>query len=315
MSMTPFHLAGDSTRTATAFRVVRAGLIAGLLAVAAATAAWAAPIAVANPSFEALPPGGLDNACGGGCSFSQDTIPGWINTPFSGLGLNSGQFRPGTDIGNTTYFNTLSDGPTSAYTSNGCIVQTVSSLVQAGTTYTLLVDVGWRNDAGPTAFPRLLVNGFYYDPTGAPVQGGWATYTTTYVARPEDVGQPITICLGSVSFQGNFDNVRLSDSTTPLDAPSGPRRNLELAAWPSLLSARTRLRFALPHAVSGSLRAYDASGRLVRTLALGERWAAGSHEVIWDGGDDSGRRADPGVYFIRLDAGERQGSVRVFLVR
>lgn len=176
------------------------------------TPAGAGAIPVNNPSFETLPPGGLSSGCGFGCSYVQDFIPGWINNP-GGWDLSSGQFRPGPDAGNTTYFDTLSDGPTSAYCNNGSIQQITGITVQAGLTYTLTVDVGWRKDAGPTGFPRLLVNGVYYDPApGTAVFGGWAPFTTTYVARPQDVGASITIVLSSVSFQGNFDNVRFSDS-------------------------------------------------------------------------------------------------------
>jgi hypothetical protein len=192
---------------------VRLGMLAllGLLALPA----QAAPIPINNPSFEILPSGGLTNGCGAGCSYAEDFIPGWINIPFLGLGLSSGQWRPGTDIGNTTYFDALSDGPTSAYCSNGSIEQTVTVTVQAGLTYTLTADVGWRKDAGPTGLPRIEVNGVFYNAVAAPaVFGGWVPFTATYVARSEDIGSPITIHLSSVSFQGNFDNVRFSDSTS-----------------------------------------------------------------------------------------------------
>ena len=191
-----------------------ARLSVALLAAACgiAPAAWAAPIAVDNPSFETLPAAGLPHPCGTGCSFSVDFIPGWVNTPFLGLGLSSGQFQPGTHAGNTTFFNALSDGITSAYTTTSGISQTVDVTVEEGIIYTLLVDVGWRNDAGPFGNPRLLVNNIFYDGVGTPVRGDWAEYTTTYVGLPQDVGMPITIFLDSVTFQGNFDNVRFSTS-------------------------------------------------------------------------------------------------------
>ena len=113
-----------------------AGLMLGI-----ASAAWAAPITVNNPSFEILPAGGLPFGCGTGCSFSGGSIPGWST---SGTGL--GQFQPGVHLGNLTLFNSLSDGPTSAYSNSGPISQTVGATVQAGVIYTLLVDIGDRND-------------------------------------------------------------------------------------------------------------------------------------------------------------------------
>src|SRR5437899_5829590 len=75
----------------------------------AAVPGVAAPLFVSNYSFETLPAAGLTlGGCGTGCSYSQDAIPGWTMV---GAG---GQFQPGNP-GNTNYFNTLSDGPTSAY--------------------------------------------------------------------------------------------------------------------------------------------------------------------------------------------------------
>lgn len=288
--------------------------VAGLCLLAAS--AWAAPIPVNNPSFEVLSAGGLPNGCGAGCSYNEDFIPGWINTPSSGLGLYSGQFRPGTDAGNPTYFTALSDGPTSGYTSNGCIEQTVGATVQAGVTYTLRVDVGWRNDANPTGLPRLRVNNVYYDGAGSPVHGGWATYTTTYVAQAADVGLPIAICLNSVSHQGNFDNVRFEDSTTPSGvAPGTPTPVLQLQARPNPFGAATQIRFSLPRPVTPVLRVFDVSGRPVRTLLAGVPLEAGAHDATWDGMDDAGARLGSGLYFLRIEAGERSRVERVLLVR
>lgn len=181
--------------------------------------ARAALITVVNPSFEILPVTGLPNSCGTGCSYSEELIPGWKNIPFLGLGLSSGQFRPGTDVGNTTYFDSLSDGITSVYTSIPGIVQTEGAVVQQGVIYTLLVDVGYRKDASPGGVPRLKVNDVFYDGIGTPVVGGWAPFTATYVGLAADVGQPITIFLDSASFQGNFDNVRLHATPSAVPLP------------------------------------------------------------------------------------------------
>ncbi len=46
-------------------------------------------------------------------------------------------------------------------------------------------------------------------------------------------------------------------------------------------------------------RIYDLAGREVRRLA-DRAFAAGPHELRWDGADDQGRRLARGVYFVRL---------------
>lgn len=291
-------------------------LVPGALVCLLAAPAWSAPIVVDNPSFESLPAGGLPNPCGAGCSYSVDFIPGWTNTPNLGLGLTSGQFRPGTDAGNTAYFDSLSDGLTSAYTSTSCIAQTVGVTVQEGVTYTLLVDVGWRNDASPTGLPRLSVNGTFYDGIGTPVLGGWATFTTTYVGLAQDAGLPITICLESVSNQGNFDNVRLSDSREPSGVDNaGPPPRLLLEARPNPFETATRVRFSLGHGSPVVLHVFDVSGRCVRTLLDAAILEAGAHEATWDGRDAAGTWMSSGLYFLRIGTNEGARVERVVLVR
>jgi hypothetical protein len=60
---------------------------------------------------------------------------------------------------------------------------------------------------------------------------------------------------------------------------------------------------------------FDASGRLVRSLASGV-FPAGIRSVTWDGRDDRGESASAGVYFVRLAwGGQSRESARVMLLR
>jgi hypothetical protein len=174
--------------------------------------AVANPIFVNNFSFENLPVGGLPNACGAGCSYSFSTpIPGWTN------GAGSGQFQPGA----SGVFNSIPDGTTIAFSNGGTITQTVAPTVQLGVTYTLMVDLGKRSDLPFLSAAALLINGNTYAATGVvPTSGNWSTFTATYTGLAADVGQAITIELIANGAQGNFDNVRLSDSlVTPTPEP------------------------------------------------------------------------------------------------
>src|SRR5207302_2023670 len=86
--------------------------------------AGAVVIMVNNASFETLPSVGLPNACGSSCFYSDDLIPGWTS------GVNTGQFQPGTQDGNSLFFNTLSQDGTinSAYANSGTMIsQTVAT--------------------------------------------------------------------------------------------------------------------------------------------------------------------------------------------
>jgi hypothetical protein len=83
---------------------------------------------------------------------------------------------------------------------------------------------------------------------------------------------------------------------------------------PNPFSARTTIRFDLAQREPVTLRVYDVTGRVVRTLAGGE-FAAGSHAVDWDGRDESGSPVQAGLYFCRLDAGAAHGTRRMVLAR
>jgi flagellar hook assembly protein FlgD len=59
---------------------------------------------------------------------------------------------------------------------------------------------------------------------------------------------------------------------------------------------------------------YDVLGRRVQVL-VDERKEAGRHTVQWNGQDASGRPLASGLYFVRLQAGDRQLTQRLTLVR
>ncbi len=70
---------------------------------------------------------------------------------------------------------------------------------------------------------------------------------------------------------------------------------------PSPFTESTTFSFEIPHGVDRTtLKVYDASGRLVRTL-IDDPIAGGCHDVIWNGRNDRGGEVAAGVYFVRFD--------------
>lgn len=104
------------------------------------------------------------------------------------------------------------------------IYQVLAEPVMPGRTYTLRVDIGDRMASGQTGAPgnpgfrlgigtepgeRLLEPASTDFP--AQIDGGWVTWSATYVTGPEvNGGEPLRIELTSGSRVGWFDNVRLS---------------------------------------------------------------------------------------------------------
>jgi hypothetical protein len=96
--------------------------------------------------------------------------------------------------------------------------------------------------------------------------------------------------------------------TPPAAVAPAPGGTPALRAFGNPARGGAALAFA-PRPFARTLRVFDASGRERRALAL----PAGASSARWDGRDDAGAPAPPGVYFARL-AGER-GAVRLALLR
>jgi flagellar hook assembly protein FlgD len=60
---------------------------------------------------------------------------------------------------------------------------------------------------------------------------------------------------------------------------------------------------------------FDTTGRMVRRL-IDENLSSGPHSTTWDGRNDAGRLAAPGVYFYHLATeGGFSGSQKVVVLR
>jgi len=72
--------------------------------------------------------------------------------------------------------------------------------------------------------------------------------------------------------------------------------------------------FTLPDRAPVMVRVHDVGGRAVATVAAG--WfAAGPHEIRWDGRAADGASAPPGVYVIELRAGSGRAARKLAVVR
>jgi hypothetical protein len=65
----------------------------------------------------------------------------------------------------------------------------------------------------------------------------------------------------------------------------------------------TQILYQISEPVHISLRIYDVSGKLVKTLVNGIE-KPGIKSLIWNGKDERGNEVSTGIYFIRMKAGE-----------
>jgi hypothetical protein len=87
-----------------------------------------------------------------------------------------------------------------------------------------------------------------------------------------------------------------------------------LPAWPNPFNPVTTIGFELDMTGPASLRIYDASGRLIKTLANGI-FATGLHEKVWNGTGDAGQSVSSGVYFARFESGQFRQTQKIILLR
>jgi len=119
----------------------------------------------------------------------------------------------------------------------------------------------------------------------------------------EDGRTDIVASGSSLYGAAGFAQVLLYEGATLTAVESSPPvdRNALAQNRPNPFNPRTEISFELARGGPATLRVYDASGRLVRTLVEGPL-AAGRHRAAWDGLDALGRKATSGVYFYRLSA-------------
>jgi subtilisin family serine protease len=83
---------------------------------------------------------------------------------------------------------------------------------------------------------------------------------------------------------------------------------------PNPFRTSVEISYSLSASAEIDLSVYDASGRLVKSLASGLA-EPGLYSTRWDGLNDSGDRLPAGVYFSRLESGDRAVTRKVTLIR
>jgi hypothetical protein len=181
--------------------------------------------------------------------------------------------------------------------------------VTAGATANLLIQI----HGGPTRW--FTGNDVLAARVTFVVQAAWCE-TSAIVFDPTCIHTHVatfqldTICSPALALQGaTVQTGCVSDAPAP-----APARFELLPNSPNPFNPSTRVAFTLAATESVRLAVHRADGRLVRVLLDAPR-SQGTHTVLWDGRDASGRRAPSGVYVCRLQVGGEAMSRRMHLVK
>lgn len=95
--------------------------------------------------------------------------------------------------------------------------------------------------------------------------------------------------------------------------PQGHPQSFTVAARPVPSRAEVTITLAIPNAGHTKVEVFDTAGRRVATLWDGSA-DVGERAFVWTGRDATGRRAAPGIYFVRATLGDQVASKRVVLL-
>jgi len=83
---------------------------------------------------------------------------------------------------------------------------------------------------------------------------------------------------------------------------------------PNPFNPITTIAYHVPYESDVSIRVYDVTGRVVRTLVDGAI-EPGRHAAVWDGRSEQGENCGSGVYFCVMESAEYRGSRKMMLLK
>lgn len=78
----------------------------------------------------------------------------------------------------------------------------------------------------------------------------------------------------------------------------------------SVSSPSTKIKFQLPESAGVTIFIYNIKGELVRHLLINEPLKAGYYTIIWDGTNDAKKTLGSGMYFYRIQAGDKFDEIK-----
>ncbi len=84
--------------------------------------------------------------------------------------------------------------------------------------------------------------------------------------------------------------------------------------YPNPFNPSTRISFSLPAEQPAWLGIYNTRGQLIKTLHDGPA-SQGTHQLVWDGLDDSGQPVSSGIYLYKLASGTDRQTRRMILLK
>ncbi len=85
--------------------------------------------------------------------------------------------------------------------------------------------------------------------------------------------------------------------------------------YPNPFNPTTTIGFYLPLSKQISMKVYDITGRVVKTLIDNENFAKGNHKITWDGTNNFGQKVASGNYICQMKFGNFTKSIKMTLLK
>lgn len=123
------------------------------------------------------------------------------------------------------------------------------------------------------------------------------------------VGQTYWYYLAEVDVQGNRAEHRDLMRSAAAEGAAAVPEAYALAAYPNPFNPATTLSFTLPVSARAEISIYDATGRLIESLA-GASFEAGTHQISFNAS-----HLPTGIYLARLSANDVSATVKLLLIK
>lgn len=143
------------------------------------------------------------------------------------------------------------------------------------------------------------------------------TGTALYCGGYHIASNPTTVTFGptTLNTSGCFVAKGIPGITTDVDDNIRVPSSFTLAQnYPNPFNPSTTIEFSLERREMVTVEVFNTLGQKVRTL-LKESIAPGTHQVVWNGNDDSDHAVSTGVYLYRLTAGNVAETKKMLLVK
>jgi hypothetical protein len=167
---------------------------------------------------------------------------------------------------------------------------------------------------------------------GAQVYGHWDGVHTGYVSEETKGNGKVTFKTGWIRTWGaisfTVDKVLQNEQEYTISGASGysmsnspgaEREFLLAQNYPNPFNPDTWMPFAIGENCEVTIKIYDVTGKLVRTLDLGYLDAGvymdKGRSAYWDGKDENGETVSSAVYFYVMEAGEYRAARKMIIVK